>query len=250
MVNNNLLPRWGVMPESPICARCDIADETFDLLKEMQTANVPIIPTNDRIKSLVNIVCRPDANWNDDIAKEVIKIYDIIAPWKNRIYEIWRHCDLTCDSMEHKERGQNSCDHIFYNWVDLIGAYEQHAIAYRSQFEPPQAAEATAKVDAPTIDKERLKKHFNKQFNGIGENGYNYFEDMVKDIQNIKTNKERAMVALMIYNCNTFFIKRPSTFAAWLREFFDIIGRDCPADLHPNKYKPNKMIERLFYYLR
>ena len=159
MVSNNPLPE-RITPESPSCTMgCDIAIATARLLKDMQNANVPIIPTNDRIKNLVKIVGRQDAEWDDDIAKDVIKIYDTIAPWKERIYEIWRRCDLTCDSMEHKKRGQNPCDHIFYNWNVLIGVYEDHAIAYRSQIEPTPSTEAIAINDVALTDFLRMKSY-------------------------------------------------------------------------------------------
>ena len=112
----------------------------------------------------------------------------------------------------------------------------------------------TAKGNAATndvvtkVDAERLGSYFNAKFKGVGNN-YNYFDDMVKDIQAIKLAKELAMIAVMIYDCRRYFIQRPSTFAAWLREFFEMIGRDCPKDHHKNKYTPNERIKRTFHYL-
>lgn len=510
---------------------CSVKNATIDLLKDMQSANVPIIPTNDRITNLVNVVGRTDAHWDDEIAKEVIMLYDTIAPWKNRINDIVGCCLNTCNSIEEKERGQNPCDHILYNWSVLISVYEDHAIAYRSQIEPtpsteatatdskraiclrsivdhindnlckdlhksvadvvmligdqigqyinsigtvdylkfiedniadhpklniygqgnpildktregnlffaidrlvglfvgvnpdeqmngnaycqlcyecaniirlsgwvdvdgckpqtiyynlwdctlplenapqwgwyghylakarvtdrflfvtsiqennkyfidqledwgrikkdwssiatvleymlneyakrrfcidnrgdavqykidwlnntilmcgdskmsvfkmvinwcedqlqhlnwnapepprhepPQAAEANATDDAqpsPKVDADRLGSFFNAKFKGAGNNP-DRIKDLVNDIEKIKVTKELAMIAVMIYDCRQYFIRRSSTFAAWLREFFDIIGRDCPKDTHKNKYKPDERIERLFYYLK
>lgn len=140
---------------------CSIKNATFDLLNDMQSANVPIILTNDRIKNLVNVVGRADAHWDDDIAKEVIKLYDTIAPWKNRINDIVGCCLNTCNSIEEKERGQNPCNHILYNWSVLISVYEDHAIAYRSQIEPTPSTEATATDDKRAICLRSIVDHIN-----------------------------------------------------------------------------------------
>lgn len=119
--------------------------------------------------------------------------------------------------------------------------------------EQPQASpstEATATKVAPpspSVDAERLKPFFNAKFKGMGNN-YNYFDDMINDIERIKVTKELAMIAVMIYNCRSF-IQRPTTFAAWLREFFEIIGRDCPKEKSKNKYQPSDKIKRMFHYL-
>lgn len=116
----------------------------------------------------------------------------------------------------------------------------------------PPSAEATTTDDAqpsPKVDADRLGSFFNAKFKGAGNNP-DRIKDLVNDIEKIKVTKELAMIAVMIYECHQYFIRRSSTFAAWLREFFDIIGRDCPKDTHKNKYKPDERIERLFYYLK
>lgn len=125
-----------------------------------------------------------------------------------------------------------------------------HNVEQIPEPQPSPSTKATATKVAPpspSVDAERLKPFFNSKFKGKGNN-YNYFDDMVKDIENIKVTKELAMIAVMIYNCPSF-IQRPSTFAAWLREFFEIIGRDCPKDPSKNKYKPSEKIQRMFHYL-
>lgn len=98
-----------------------------------------------------------------------------------------------------------------------------------------------------SIDEERLGSFFNAKFKGCGSNP-NHFVDLVKDIQAVKVDKELGMVAVMIFECSCF-IKKPSTFTKWFREFFDIIGRECPKDTHMNKYQPSDTIRRMFYYL-
>ncbi len=98
-----------------------------------------------------------------------------------------------------------------------------------------------------SIDEARLGSFFNAKFKGSGSNP-NHFVDLVKDIQAVKVDKELGMVAVMIFECSCF-IKKPSTFTKWFREFFDIIGRECPKDTHMNKYKPSDTIRRMFYYL-
>ena len=116
----------------------------------------------------------------------------------------------------------------------------------------PPSAEATTTDDAqpsPKVDADRLGSFFNAKFKGAGNNP-DRIKDLVNDIEKIKVTKELAMIAVMIYDCRQYFIRRSTTFAAWLREFFDIIGRDCPKDTHKNKYKPDERIERLFYYLK
>lgn len=100
----------------------------------------------------------------------------------------------------------------------------------------------------PTIDANRLESYFTAKFKGAGNNP-NYFETLVSDTKKINVTKELAMIAVMIYDCNNYFIKKPSTFASWLREFFDIIGRDCPKDTHKNKYQASETIRKMFYYL-
>ena len=99
------------------------------------------------------------------------------------------------------------------------------------------------------IDTNSLESYFNARFKGVGNNP-NYFETLVSDIKKINVTKELAMIAVMIYDCNKYFIKKPSTFTSWLREFFDIIGRDCPKDTHKNKYQPSESIRKMFYYLK
>lgn len=98
-----------------------------------------------------------------------------------------------------------------------------------------------------SIDEARLGSFFNAKFKGSGSNP-NHFVDLVKDIQAVKVDKELGMVAVMIFECSCF-IKKPSTFTKWFREFFDIIGRECPKDTHMNKYQPSDTIRRMFYYL-
>lgn len=99
------------------------------------------------------------------------------------------------------------------------------------------------------FDADRLGSFFNAIFKGSGNN-YNHFADLVDDIKTIKVAKELAMIAVMIYDCKQYFIKKPSTFATWLRQFFEIIGRDCPKDTRKSKYKPNDTIKSMFYYLK
>lgn len=103
------------------------------------------------------------------------------------------------------------------------------------------------KDNALSIDVERLGSFFNSKFKGKGGNP-NHFVDLVNNIQTIKVGKELGMVAVMIFECS-YFIKKPSTFAKWFREFFDIIGRECPKENHKNKYQPSDAIARTFYYL-
>lgn len=98
-----------------------------------------------------------------------------------------------------------------------------------------------------SIDEERLGSFFNAKFKGCGGNP-NHFVDLVNDIQTIKVGRELGMVAVMIFECSCF-IKKPSTFTKWFREFFDIIGRECPKENHKNKYQPSDTIRRMFYYL-
>ncbi len=256
MVNNNPLPKQ-ILPESWHCRMiCDNGAATADLLKEMQTANVPLIPTNDKIQKIVDVIGRPGAQWDNEIAQDVIKIYDTIAPWAQRIGEVANRCFSICDCITDIKRGQNPNDNIFNKWDILIEEYKTHAIAYRTHPEATpgneQAAEATETDDAqssPKVDADRLGSFFNAKFKGAGNNPKR-IDDLVNDIEKIKVTKELAMIAVMIYDCRQYFIRRPSTFAAWLREFFNIIGRDCPKDTHKNKYKPDERIERLFYYLK
>lgn len=134
---------------------------------------------------------------------------------------------------------------------------KQIAEALQVQVPTPErqpSVQATANDETPTndvianVDANRLGSFFNSKFKGCGNN-YNYFDDMIKDIQTIRVSKELAMIAVMIYECKNYFIQKPSTFAAWLRVFFEIIGRDCPKDCHKNKYRPNERIKRTFYYL-
>lgn len=109
-----------------------------------------------------------------------------------------------------------------------------------------KTAKATPGATANT-DLSRLGDYFNAKFKGSGNNP-NYLDELICDVEKLKTSKELAMVALMIFNNNNF-IKKPSTFAAWLRTFFEIIGRECPKDTSKNKYEPSNMIKRTFYYL-
>lgn len=121
------------------------------------------------------------------------------------------------------------------------------------ELHPLPSIRSTAKENATTnvviakVDVERLGSFFNAKFKGRGEN-YNYFDNLVYDIQQIKVAKELAMIAALIYDCKSF-VRKPSTFAAWLREFFEIIGRECPKDTRKSKYESTERLKRLFYYL-
>lgn len=107
-------------------------------------------------------------------------------------------------------------------------------------------ARATPGATANT-DLSSLGGFFNAKFKGSGGNP-NYLNELISGVEKLKTSKDLAMVALMIYN-NKNFINKPSTFASWLRTFFVIVGRNCPKETSPNKYKPSDMIKRIFYYL-
>jgi len=100
----------------------------------------------------------------------------------------------------------------------------------------------------PEVSKTELGNYFNAKFKGSGNNP-NYYDTLIEDIKRLQTSKDRAMVALLIYENKTYFIKKQSTFAAWLRTFFELIGHDCPKEKSPNKYKPSDTIKRTFYYL-
>lgn len=139
-----------------------------------------------------------------------------------------------------------------YNYGIPFDAPEPPGNEQAAQPPLPPSAEATTTDDAqpsPKVDADRLGSFFNAKFKGAGSNP-DRIKDLVNDIEKIKVTKELAMIAVMIYDCRQYFIRKPSTFAAWLREFFNIIGRDCPKDTHKNKYKPDERIERLFYYLK
>lgn len=152
MANNNPFPD-RITPDPLLCRWCHIARDTADLLNDMQTANVPLIPTNDTINNIVDVIGRPNAKWSKEIAAEVIKIYDTIAPWGDRIDEIVGRCINTCDSIDKVERGQNPCNHVLYNWSVLISVYEDHAIAYREVTQPERAtAEAATPATSPQPD--------------------------------------------------------------------------------------------------
>ena len=117
--------------------------------------------------------------------------------------------------------------------------------------EEAQPKNGISKTEPPsrTIDEERLGSYFNAKFKGAGEN-YNYLEELVAGIRSLKTQKEVAMVAHMIFDCKTYFTNKPKTFSKWLREFFGIVGWECPKELARNKYNPDERIKRAFHYLK
>lgn len=129
-----------------------------------------------------------------------------------------------------------------------------HIVEQIPEPQPSPAVQATAREVATTnftiakVDADRLGSFFKNIFKS-GITIDNHFDDLVRDIPKFKTNKELAMIAVLIYECRKYFIQRPATFTAWLREFFEIIGRECPKDTHKNKYEPNDTIKRMFYYL-
>ncbi len=195
---------------------------------QSQLFNRPLLKDVEDLSVLATHICESFANWssivgNDTITIEIVN--DIAMLLNNVIAPIIKKRNPTSTQPEPTPEAQ-----------------------------PSPSVQATEKDDAAKnisitkIDADRLGSFFNAKFKGSGNN-YNYFDDMIKDIQAIKVTKELAMIAVMIYDCRRYFIQRPSTFAAWLREFFEMIGRDCPKDHHKNKYTPNERIKRTFHYL-
>lgn len=194
-------------------------------------------------------------------------------PLKSRVQDLFRMITILMRDYD-KQLAHDDTDPkgLIWRCMNLVYQFGQELLPQRGLNVPPNvqgvlyrsitlpepspspSVQATTKDDALTndvitkVDTERLGSYFNSKFRGVGNN-YNYFDDMIKDIQAIKIAKELAMIAVMIYDCHSCFIQRPSTFAAWMREFFEMIGRDCPKDCHKNKYRPNERIKRTFYYL-
>ena len=221
----------NVSPIPPDRNRDEVTTQLFNVLEwckqhdnELQTqlVNRPLLKDVENLCILATHICESFDNWSSIIGNDAVtlKLFNGVADiLDNVIVPTIEQRNPTSKQPEPTPEPQ-----------------------------PTPLVEATIKDDAPTIDADRLGSFFNAKFKGSGNN-YNHFADLVKDIRTIKVAKELAMIAVMIYDCQQYFIKKPSTFAAWLREFFEVVGRNCPKDTRKSKYKPNDTIKRMFIYL-
>ena len=100
-----------------------------------------------------------------------------------------------------------------------------------------------------TINEYELGKYFNAAFKGSGKN-QNYFELLVSDLKDLHTIKDCCVVAVMIWENKSSFIKPSRSFAKWCRCFFDCIDVKVTAKYNYSKKEtPTRELKRKFYYL-
>ncbi|MDR1054875.1 MAG: hypothetical protein LBL90_03425 [Prevotellaceae bacterium] len=109
-----------------------------------------------------------------------------------------------------------------------------------------------ANTDKPqrTIDVERLRPYFKPAFKGKGNSGINYFEWLVSHLQDNRSAKAFAQIALMIHESNTALnSRRPDAFEEWYLIFCECVG--CvKRSYRPSHLRPfPESLTKLFNYL-
>lgn len=100
-----------------------------------------------------------------------------------------------------------------------------------------------------TMTTEALKKYFKPQFKGFGNN-INTYETFMLHLQQNRTAKEFAKIALLAYEGSMMNDQKPSTFSEWLSIFYNAVGITCN-----HKYKKSELkniddsMKNLFCYL-
>ncbi len=98
------------------------------------------------------------------------------------------------------------------------------------------------------INEEALKNYFTATFKGAGNNGFNYFDYLIEDIKKVRTPKDAARMALLIYESDKMIkTRKPNTFKEWHRLFCDMTGYTYNSDYKPSKLDINKMKSKLSY---
>lgn len=138
--------------------------------------------------------------------------------------------------------------------VDKVQEWYNKKMAQPQPLNDEQPAESVPGVSdkrkckiSPVVNADGLKKHFNMRFQNNG-----YFNSFVTDIADLRTVKDCATVANMVYTMPSGkgFIDSFSTFAAWCRAFFDYINIVVPDGYNwSKKPKPTNELKRKFYYL-
>lgn len=99
------------------------------------------------------------------------------------------------------------------------------------------------------VDIETLSNYFHPNFKGRGNNNYDYFTQLLEDVQLLKTRKEVGQVALMIYESKYISSLKPNDFTPWYRIFCECIGKKMGTYKKSHLRTPKEMIKKTFYYI-
>jgi hypothetical protein len=147
------------------------------------------------------------------------------------------------------ERDGTNAGYFYRAWYLILGNY----IAFEPLFKMKQQQEVqpqqpTIEQESKTIDIERLKSYFISSFTGIVGDNDILTTQLIPDINRLHTAKEKAALALIIYNSPKLKKgSKPKTFRQWCTVFFECLNEATPS------YKPNSLKEigfnGIFYYL-
>ena len=113
----------------------------------------------------------------------------------------------------------------------------------------PRKAQPDSDKPQRTINADKIKDYFVPTFKGAGNGNINYFDTMINELKNIRSNREFAQVALMIYRSNKMNIRKPTSFNKWYKLICECFFRE------KKTYRPHDMesypenLIRLFNYL-
>ena len=98
------------------------------------------------------------------------------------------------------------------------------------------------------INSDELKSYFKPTFKGMGNGNINYFDVLIEELKNNRSNKEFAQIACIIHKSDKTNDRKPKQFSKWYKIFCECVGCDvkkyCPKDL-----KPSNNIQKLFNYI-
>jgi hypothetical protein len=124
------------------------------------------------------------------------------------------------------------------------------ALCYLNKLYETQKKQPQRTAQTKIADTEKLKKYFYDAFKGKGNGTIDYFEMLLGHLQQRRTAKEIAQIALMCYECASIREnKEPLTFRKWHKIFCDCTG--CKyVEYDPCKLRsPKDNLKTTFYYI-
>jgi hypothetical protein len=135
--------------------------------------------------------------------------------------------------------------------LDVIEAEEaQQAQILTSQ--PPTSEQPKVNSGKPqrTINEEKLKPYFKAQFKGLGNGNIDNFHWLIEHLQQDRTAKAFAQIALMIYkSSNALNNTKPNNFKAWYSVFCECVGCEQKTYQPKDLRNPPETLTKLFNYL-
>ena len=161
----------------------------------------------------------------------------------------------------------NDRQHVFDSWISNIANgkakifgfwlkcavlqifFIDRVLCYMRELCDTHSIQPQRVTQTKTIDSEKLKKYFDTTFKGMGNRNINYFNILFEHLQQERTAKEFAQIALMCYECDVMSEKKPKIFRKWHKIFCDCVGCEY-VKYDPCKLrKPKDNLKATFYYI-